>query len=985
MKGYLLNIFFLLLFQLDTFSQSTTLFTASNYNSIDNHSVVNIRTFFKDKYGFVWIASQDGLLRSDGKNSVLYSKDVNDKRHKLLSNDVDAIVADNNENFIWVLSSYGGIVKIDIRTGGVLKNIVFTSPELPGSSFYFRGIEKEGNYLFVLSEEGYLFKINTLSNTWKFQKLKISNNDDRVEYFYKLNDLFVIFINGKSVLLYDYKSDKILDNQNSAYSVYTKSGVILHDTLFVGTNNGIHKVFIKQGKLILGEVNDLLINQNKIFSVGVFAGKLIFSVDDYIYIYNCELRTFIKLCPSSGLEKRKWYKNIIAYLFFENSLWLGNELGLSIVKLNSAFTPFYQDLNSAVKLSHCYGINALNDSSFIVACADGVYNINPRKPGINQIIKNGYYLTSFRINKSIIVSGLKGTFIMDNNSLKKISTKFSALKILDNDVLIEPAFYKDSLIILASQISKGLYIFDQQHAKLDLITLESKPVKLQNLNINKLFFDSLNRLWILTDNLISIYNLKEQTLVDYTLLNPVTNEPLNIIKDICYAKGDYFIAAYGMGVFRINDSMKVIKYYSATDGLQNTNLYKILLLNDSLLITSSNYGLYSINMYSNQVKQYTEQNGLHSNFFEQYSSVVYDNQIFFGGINGVTKIDPKLITKNKNPPLLLINQIVITDSKDNVDSSNLEIKKISVSNMALQTKIIFSAINWSDPDGVTYQYRIVERSKEWINLNTQNFVTLIGLSPGTYHLQVKAANEDGVWSEPKELVLEFLPKWYQTWWFKLLIFLTTAGIIYAFYRYRIAQIKKQHEIRKNIATDLHDDLGSTLNSVKVFTNLAIRGVNQDESLQQIKDNLSEATSGLRDMIWVLDDSLDTVDELITRLKQFAIPVATASNIETDIFAEKSITNLQLTKEEKRNLFLVCKEAINNSIKYSGASNINISILPAGKKIKIAIADNGKGFDATQVKKGYGLKNMQYRAGQVKYTTTLTSAPGKGTQVEIKPV
>lgn len=213
----------------------------------------------------------------------------------------------------------------------------------------------------------------------------------------------------------------------------------------------------------------------------------------------------------------------------------------------------------------------------------------------------------------------------------------------------------------------------------------------------------------------------------------------------------------------------------------------------------------------------------------------------------------------------------------------------------------------------------------------------------------------------------------------------TAGILYALYRYRIAQIKKQHQIRKNIATDLHDDLGSTLNSVKVFTNLAISGVKQEESLQQVKDNLTEATMSLRDMIWVLDDSLDTVDELVTRLKQFAIPVATASNIETIITAGSDVNSRTLTKEEKRNLFLICKEAVNNSIKYSGASQIKIDIQPAGKKIQITIADNGKGFDETTVKKGYGLKNMQYRAGQVKYTTQIASTSDKGTIVFIAPV
>jgi len=235
-----------------------------------------------------------------------------------------------------------------------------------------------------------------------------------------------------------------------------------------------------------------------------------------------------------------------------------------------------------------------------------------------------------------------------------------------------------------------------------------------------------------------------------------------------------------------------------------------------------------------------------------------------------------------------------------------------------------------------------------------------------------------------QITIHIKPKWYQTWWFLGLLLLTGITVFYSFYRYRLSQIKKQHEIRKNIATDLHDDLGSTLNSVKIFTNLAISGVKQEESLQQVKDNLTEATMSLRDMIWVLDDSLDTVDELITRLKQFAIPVAAASNIEAIIKADSEVNSRQLTKEEKRNLFLICKEAINNSIKYSGASQIDVSISASGKRVQIVVADNGKGFNVEEVKKGYGLKNMQYRAGQIKYKVTLSSSPGNGTLIAILP-
>jgi two-component sensor histidine kinase len=327
---------------------------------------------------------------------------------------------------------------------------------------------------------------------------------------------------------------------------------------------------------------------------------------------------------------------------------------------------------------------------------------------------------------------------------------------------------------------------------------------------------------------------------------------------------------------------------------------------------------------------------------------------------------------------------VINDKNISNEFELNDTAKISFSNNIMQVRISFHNLIYPYKGRIKYSYKINELHNYWIDLGNTNFVTLPIINPGTYHLQVKVTNEDGVWSEPKELILVFEPKWYQTLWFYLSIALTVAGILYALYRYRITQIKKQHEIRKNIATDLHDDLGSTLNSVKVFTNLAIRGVKQEESLQQVKDNLTEATMSLRDMIWVLDDSLDTVDELITRLKQFALPVAAASNIEAIIKADSDVNSRQLTKEEKRNLFLICKEAINNSIKYAGASQIDVAITATGKKIQIVVADNGKGFNVDEVKKGYGLKNMQYRAGQVKYKVTLASSPGNGTQITILP-
>ncbi len=234
---------------------------------------------------------------------------------------------------------------------------------------------------------------------------------------------------------------------------------------------------------------------------------------------------------------------------------------------------------------------------------------------------------------------------------------------------------------------------------------------------------------------------------------------------------------------------------------------------------------------------------------------------------------------------------------------------------------------------------------------------------------------------PKSLTLIFLPKWYQTAWFKAAIILFAGGLFFSFYRYRISQLKKQQQIRHEIANDLHDDLGATLNSVKIFTLLAETSPKKEEYFTQIKESLNHAYSGLRDMIWVLDDTGDTVEDLLKRIKQFAQPVANANNIHVHSSADG--TNiLELNKKEKRNLLLIAKEAITNCIKYADCKNIYVTFTREYGKIKLVMRDDGRGFDEKGITPGHGLKNIQERAKQIHYTASIESAKGKGTKVTV---
>jgi signal transduction histidine kinase len=232
------------------------------------------------------------------------------------------------------------------------------------------------------------------------------------------------------------------------------------------------------------------------------------------------------------------------------------------------------------------------------------------------------------------------------------------------------------------------------------------------------------------------------------------------------------------------------------------------------------------------------------------------------------------------------------------------------------------------------------------------------------------------------LILIFRPKWYQTLWFKLAICLLAGALLYGVYLYRIGQIQAQQKIRKDIASDLHDDLGSLLNTVKIFTHLAKREPQESAHLDHIEDSVTQATLGLRDMLWVLDDSRDTVGELVSRIRKFATPVASASEMQLTCTLQEELREQALSKIEKRYLLIIAKEVINNSLKYAMCRNMVVDCRWVDARVRLSFTDDGRGFDLQQVTDGNGLKNIRHRSQQIRYDIRIHTTPGEGTTIEL---
>jgi signal transduction histidine kinase len=192
---------------------------------------------------------------------------------------------------------------------------------------------------------------------------------------------------------------------------------------------------------------------------------------------------------------------------------------------------------------------------------------------------------------------------------------------------------------------------------------------------------------------------------------------------------------------------------------------------------------------------------------------------------------------------------------------------------------------------------------------------------------------------------------------------------------------------------LHDDIGSTLSSISVYSQVAQKlseKNNPDElvhMLERIKSASSEMVLEMNDIVWSINPKNDSLEKVFQRMESFARPMLVAGNINFILDYEQSILATHLEMEKRKNLYLVFKEAVNNAFKYSGCSEITAVISNSNGQLLMKIKDNGTGFEAEQQNtnltlSGNGLKNMKMRAEQMKGNFKISSSPGKGTEVSL---
>jgi PAS domain S-box-containing protein len=265
--------------------------------------------------------------------------------------------------------------------------------------------------------------------------------------------------------------------------------------------------------------------------------------------------------------------------------------------------------------------------------------------------------------------------------------------------------------------------------------------------------------------------------------------------------GNLWIGTKGGGINLFNKTTNSFSNYTENDGLINNSIKAITEDKSGNLWISTSFGLSQFDFKNRTFKNYDNKHGLISTGFN-YNSVYQasDGELFFGSISGLSYFYPDKIVDNPNKPKIIIKDIKISNYSIFNDVKN-EIYKQLINNSTLvfdytQNIISFDfiAMDFTNPEGNLYAYYLENFEEKWNYSGNRNYVTYTNLKPGNYTLKIKAANSDGIWNEEGiEIKIKILPPFWETWFFRIFVFLFVLITIISIYRLRVRKIKIQNK------------------------------------------------------------------------------------------------------------------------------------------------------------------------------------------------
>ena len=954
-------------------------------SKLRNNNIICIQ---QDEQGFLWIGTDWGLYKYDGYTFKEYLVTTNPS---IIHNNVKSLLLEGNN--LWI-GTKGGISILNTENNTIIAS--YSSKDSVLADNYVTKIikdKKEGIWVTYATN-----KISKYLGNNQFQHFNILT--EGIDELFKVTEIiettsnvFYLKMVCETTNVFAIVEAKIIDN-------------IIRTTLIKQTTEDVLFFFSKKD-------TPYLIESNKLFKYNVTLKKLEFqrelfqNNEDFAKIStvykDAKANIFVgtKINSFYNLNNKTFEPENIVYInqekswinsfFIDNSnlMWVATTGGLFKIKNNPILFKKYLYEKS---------VGNRNKMRSIIQDKEGaIYAVNQK-----ALFKYDTILNKFKNQHWIVDEKIANPYALleyDEYSFL-VGTQNSGINIYDKKANTSVPFLKSYQTLSSNHVTKllkdeqdilwigtldGLHYYDKKHDSL-LKVVDNDSIN--SVEIQEIVHDiktiKPHEFWVGTSTGLYYLNVNDSVFPLKINIKKIEKVPYTI-RCLYIENNIIWVATQTNGVVKYNIINEETELIDTSDGLSDNTVYSILKGDENELWIGTFNGLSRYAIDQNQFLNYYEYNGLANNEFNSSSQLKASNgDLYFGGQNGISVVDLNKFKSDSTSYKLNVSSVYYYDSKNDknieIGVDNTDLQQIALPNNPSFLTFEFSLTDYFEPKNNIYKYKVLGLQNEWSVLNNSNVLTFTNFPSGEYVLEVMASTNYGNWNKETILLpIKVEEIYYKTWWFFASWGILTFLLFYVFRRYELNNIKKMEKLRLRISKDLHDELGSALTGIAIRTDLINENIDEETKnkfLKEISIESRSAVDSLSDIVWALDSTNNSIQDLYDRMESILFKLLTPLKIRYFFTPYEVNKNLGLKPDDKQQLFLIFKEAITNIVKHSNATFVDVTITKEVGKLKLKIHDNGTVFkNEKHSLNGKGIKNMKLRADKMNSELKITINKG----------
>jgi ligand-binding sensor domain-containing protein/signal transduction histidine kinase len=892
------------------FGQQEVKFT--HLSNMDGLSQSTVQAIVKDKYGFMWFGTQDGLNRYDGYEFKIYRHKPKDTT-SLERSHIMSLYEDRQGN-LWV-GNFNGALSLYNRKNDAFTHYKLTNGNTNGLS------DKTATTIYEDKQAnlwiGTYYKLNLLDRKTGLithfgndpaDPASISDNGINCIFEDRRNTLWIGTSNGLNILDRKTKKFKRIYASEAPNSLSNNHIKAIHEddkgNLWIGTENGLNRYHPETGtftRFLNNPADPTSLGNNDITHIeDAGVGRLWIGTSEVLHLFYPAQHRFYRFTSDPNNPSTLSKNGNTTALLRDNTgiVWVGT-YGGGINKYDEHLSYFETQRNrpsdwESLSFNVVAAFAENSDGNVWVATDGGALNLwkkdankfiryNPDPANENSIGNWGVLSLCQAKKRNYLWIGFYGKGLDRYDATTgtfRHYTKGNGPGQLNNDQVYALAEDRQGNIWIGTN-GNGVNILNPATNKIiKYVNDPANPASLTGDYVRCLYEDKKGRMWIGTSVGISVYDPARQSCITYnhTNIEMETDDIHCITED---KKGNIWIGTLGGGLTVLDSRSGQSSMFTTANGLPDNTINSIVEDDQGFLWISTNNGLSRYDPANGSFKNSSLEDGIQSFEFSQNAGFkTSDGTILMGGVNGFNVIRPKKLIVNKNIPPVCITGFKLFNKKVRVGAPGsplqhdiLETDTIRLTYNQSIFSFEFAALSYTAPGKNRYAYMLEGFDKEWIYAGTNRSATYTNLNPGTYRFKVKAANNDGIWNATgASIVLLIQPPFWQTWWFRLTVIVVFATVVILTFRGRTREISNRNEwLEKQVLERTQSLANATLAAQETAKELERKNKELEQFAYVASHDMQEPLRTMSSFVELLQQQYkDTLDDNAEKYMSFIV-------------------------------------------------------------------------------------------------------------------